>query len=347
MRNQVLIVGIILGLLLMVAGSFSVATAATVKNSQLNPAKTNDAGLPVETLEQTPDISGNMVVYTKTRQAGMDNLISSEIYWKHLVTRKGGKVSIQYGNLQFNPAISGTRVVWEQKIAGHSYIYFKNFATGASGRVTSSSAEQTNPDIYGTIIVWEQTMRSRNYIYFKNLATGTTGRVTTSTFDQSKPSISGTRVVWTEYTSSYHSYVYVKNLATGASARLGTNNAANPDISGNRVVWTEFIGVGSSNYWRDLVTGAGGKIYRGNLQYRPKISGSRVVWEDEYNDILGVYEKNLVTGSVFRVNWQYGGSQFSYGPVISGVIVVWQDWKNGFYVYWKNVLTGAGGRVQP
>ena len=140
----------------------------------------------------------------------------------------------------------------------------------------------------------------------------------------------------------------MKNLVTGRTARLGTNNARHPDISGNKVVWTEFNGLFKSNYWRDLVTGAGGKIYRGNLQYRPKISGSRVVWEDEYNDILGVYEKNLVTGSVFRVNWQYGGSQFSYGPAISGVIVVWQDWKEkAFYVYWKNVLTGAGGRVQP
>ena len=191
MRNQVLMMALILGFLVMVAVSFTAASAATVKNSQINPVNTSSAGLPVDTLEETPDISGNIVVYTKTRQAGMDNLISSEIYYKHLVTRKGGRVSSKYGNFQFNPAISGTRVVWEQHISGHSYIYFKNFATGASGRVTSSNANQTNPDISGTRIVWQQSMGSHSYIYFKNLATGASGRVTSSTLYQLSPSISG------------------------------------------------------------------------------------------------------------------------------------------------------------
>ena len=341
LNNKVLFLILTLVFAVMLCGA---ASAATAKTSQINPANNNTGGLDVEFVQENPDISGNIVVYEKTK-GGFENVISSEIYWKHLVTGRSGRVSSQYGNLQFNPAISGTRVVWEQHISGHSYIYFKNFATGASGRVTSSTTNQTNPDISGTRVVWQQTMRNHEYIYFKNLATGTTGRVTSSINYQSKPSISGTRVVWTEFTSE-HSYVYVKNILTGRIARLGTNNAANPDISGDKVVWTELTTGGASNYWRNLVTGAGGKIYRGNLQYRPKISGSRVVFDDYYNGILAIYEKNLVTGSVFRVNWQNGDSQSGYEPAISGVNVVWQDWKvPPLSVYWKNILTGTGGRI--
>jgi hypothetical protein len=32
---------------------------------------------------------------------------------------------------------------------------------------------------------------------------------------------------------------------------------------------------------------------------------------------------------------------------ISGVNVVWNSRNEGIYVYWKNILTGTGGRVQP
>ena len=242
-------------------------------------------------------------------------------------------------------------MVWEQHISGHSYIYFKNFATGASGRVTSSTANQINPDISGTRIVWLQTMGSHSYIYFKNLATGASGRVASSTFSQINPSISGTRVVWTELTLE-HSYVYVKNILTGRIARLGTNNAYNPDISGNKVVWAHFIGEGYAISWRNLVTGAGGNLNIKGSSNFPKISGSRVVWiNDYYTEILGdlitVYEKNLVTGSLVTVNVQHGSGQYYPMAAISGVNVVWTAWNEGMYVYWKNVLTGTGGRVQP
>ena len=278
LNNKALLLILTLVFAVMLCGAVS---AATVKNSQINTVNTNSAGLHVDTLEETPDISGNIVVYTKTRQAGMDKLISSEIYYKHLVTGKSGRVSSQYGNFQFNPAISGTRVVWEQHISGHSYIYFKNFATGASGRVTSATANQINPDISGTRIVWQQTMGSQSYIYFKNLASGASGRVASSTFSQLKPSISGPRVVWTEFTL-VHSYVYVKNILTGRIARLGTNNAENPDISGDKVVWADFIGEVYAISWRDLVTGAGGNLNIKGSNNFPKISGSRVVWINDY-----------------------------------------------------------------
>ena len=66
LRNHVLIMAMILGILIIVAGSVTAASAATVKNSQINPANTNSGGLTVETLEQHPDISGNIVVYEKT-----------------------------------------------------------------------------------------------------------------------------------------------------------------------------------------------------------------------------------------------------------------------------------------
>ena len=82
----------------------------------------------------------------------------------------------------------------------------------------------------------------------------------------------------------------------------------------------------------------------------PKISGSRVVWiNDYYTDIVGdlitVYEKNLITGSLVTINVQHGSGQYYPMAAISGVNVVWTAWNEGMYVYWKNVLTGTGGRI--
>ncbi len=297
-------------------------------------------------VQDEADISGNIVVYRKTvwKNNPSDIMISSQICWKNLKTHKSGTVSSS-SYKQHDPAISGTRVVWDEYRSGKSYVYVKNIATGAFGRVGGSNSY--NPDISGTRMVWEQTIGSHSYIYYKNLATGYSGKVQSSNYKQNNPAISGTRVVWDEY-RSYNTYVYVKNIATGAIGRLGSNHASHPDISGNKVVWQD----NNSIYWRDLVTRAGGKLYRGNVQYRPKISGSKVVWQDYYGKILAVYVKNLVTGSVFRVIWQNGDSQFGYDPAISGTIVVFQNWKthyivpNPFFVYWKDILTGAGGRVQ-
>ena len=46
---------------------------------------------------------------------------------------------------QFEPAIDGTRIVWTQGDAsGHSAIYYKNLATGSTGKVLISKLTSLN-----------------------------------------------------------------------------------------------------------------------------------------------------------------------------------------------------------
>ena len=338
MRNRVLLMALIPFLILVLAVSVTAVTAATVTTSQIDNVNTKNVGTQL-LIQEDPDISGNIVVYRKTKYPGtdswsMDNPTSSIIYWKHLKTGKSGRITSS-SSKQWNPAISGTRVVWQEgEVGDQMRIYTKNLATGSIVQLSSSSTDK--PDISGIRVVYVTYKTGRYYINVKNLATGATGIVSTNNL-MGNPSISGTRIVWTEYVSS-HSYIFIKNLATGAKARIGTDGRV-PDISGNKIVW-ESNGV---SYWRDLVTGAGGMVANG---YSPKIDGSRVVFERQEGSNVVIYVKNLVTKSLIKINQQYGG-QFGFQPVISGTIVVWQDWKPYlFLVYWKDVLTRVGGRVQ-
>lgn len=337
MRNQVLIMVLIIGVLIVI-GSVASVSAADVKTSQIN-VKTSNVGYYQYKIQEDPDVSGNIVVYRKTTYPGtgswaMDNPVTSVVYWKNIATGSTDKVRTTTTK-QWNPKISGSRVIWQE---GGNYgpysLYVKNLATGVISKVTSSS-DRDNIDISGTRVIWE----FNNHLYLKNLATGSSGIVTSGSIFN--PAISGVRVVWTD--DSFNR-VYVKNIQTGATGSIYSYEARNADISGDIIVWQYFqSNPNTSIYWKNIATGAGGKLSDG---MSPKISGNWVVWQVQSGSYLVIYAKNLVTKTLVKVNQQWGG-QFSFDPVISGNIVVWQDWKPYLFVdYWKNVVTKAGGRVQ-
>jgi beta propeller repeat protein len=56
------------------------------------------------------------------------------VYCKNLATGEYGKVLTTTEN-QLDPAISGTRVVWQQYNGNNWIIYCKNLATGVFGKV--------------------------------------------------------------------------------------------------------------------------------------------------------------------------------------------------------------------
>jgi beta propeller repeat protein len=337
MRNQVFILALIFSLLIVI-GSIAAASAADVKTSQIN-VKTSNVGYYQYKIQENPDISGNIVVYRKTTYPGtgswsMDDPVTSIVYWKNIATGSTAKVR-STTTKQWNPKISGTRVIWQEGgIHGPYSIYVKNLATGTIGKITSSS-DYGSVDISGTRVIWEL----NNHLYLKNLATGSGGIVTSGSIYN--PAISGVRVVWTD--DSFNR-VYVKNIQTGATGSIYSNEASSADISGDIIVWQYFqSNPYTSIYWKNIHTGVGGFLSNGGA---PKISGNWVVWQIEVGYDVVIYAKNLVTKSLVKVNQQHGG-QFSFEPEISGNIVVWQDWKPYLFVdYWKNVLTKAGGRVQ-
>jgi beta propeller repeat protein len=346
MRKKILMLALILGVLILFANSVSAANNTTVKNSKVSSDHINAKYISA-VVQEDADISGNVVVYRKTRYNNtpywaLEDLYSSQIYWKNIVTGQTGKVTNSKA-LQWQPKISGNNVVWtEGDYLSSMSLYEKNILTGSGGRI-SSSKDIGGLSISGDTVVWQQLTGTKDYVYYKNLKTGSTGRLTNSNLEQLNPVISGNRVIWQEYTTS-NSYLYLKDISTGKITKLFTGSIRSYDISGNRLIWEN----GDNNYiyWKNILTGASGKIIRSEIRDRPKISGNRVVW-DEYNgSILAVYEKNIDTGSVVKVCWQTGDSQLGYVPKISGVTVVWQDWKvYPFLTYWKNILTGATGGI--
>lgn len=330
-------VGIVLGILFVLG--MSAASAANVKTCQ-NSVNAKLIG-STHPIQEDPDISGNIVVYRKTTYPGggwsMDLPTSSIVYWKNLKTGTTARITTSTAK-QWSPAVSGPRVVWKEGsgITGKYSLYVKNLLTGAKGKLTSS-CDSLSPDISGTRVLWCEDRSGKEYVYVKNLVTGTKTLVTVNDVI-STPKISGTRVVWTVF-KDYGTYLHVKNIATGSTGRIRSKEPYNPDIDGTKIVW------GDNNiiYWKDIATGAKGIVGNG---MRPTISGNWVACEVQIGSYLKIYAKNIVTGTTVKINQQIGG-QFGFNTVISGHRVVWQDWKPYLFVdYWKNVLTGAWGRVQ-
>jgi hypothetical protein len=335
----VLILAIIVSVLIF-AGSITSVSAATVNTSQINQGEHKNVGLQ-DNIQEDPDISGNIVVYRKTKYIGtphwsMDEVVSSVVYWKNIATGSSGRVTSSNAK-QWHPKISGTRVMW---LEGGNYgpytLYVKNLATGAMGKITSLKY-RSSYDISGTRVMWE----FNNHLYVKNLATGSGGIVTSGSIYN--PAISGVRVVWTDLSLDR---VYVKNIQTGATGSIYSYGASNADISGTRVVWHD----GTHVYWKDIATGSGGLLGSGSgIGFHinnAKISGNWVIWEAYVSPYVLIYAKNVVSKTLVKINQQKGG-QFGFSAVISGNIVVWEDWKPYLFVdYWKNVVTKAGGRVQ-
>ena len=120
-------------------------SAADVKTSNINTVKMSNVGITYYDQDE-PAIDGNRTVWSQEDSSG-----NSNIYYKNIATGSIRKVmpSTEY---QYNPDISGTRVVWQQ----YGVVYVKNIATGACAIVKPSGQRQINPAISGNIVVWEQ-----------------------------------------------------------------------------------------------------------------------------------------------------------------------------------------------
>ena len=226
-----------------------------------------------------PDICGNIVVWEDSREGSYISW-TPVIYWKNIVSGDGGRVSTYKGSnlLQLHPAVSGTKVVWQDyRENNNPVIYWKDIYTGAGGRVSSYNGpnlDQEWPAISGTKVVWNDWREGHSVIYWKDISTGTGGRVSSYYGSaQVDPAIFGNKVVCTDYRED-NAVIYWKDLSTGNGGRVSTYHGAYldqkyPAISGNKVVWQDarlgYMSVGSNTipswaiYWKDLA-GDGGLV---------------------------------------------------------------------------------------
>ena len=338
--------------------------------------------------EERLAISGTRVVY-----AGFGNghyvhgnwvPANWDIYCYDLKTGKERRLTTSEAN-QTHPAISGTKVVWQDdRNAGYDIydhwtdnydIYCYDLTTGKEKRLTASAQDQTNPAISGTTVVWEDGRGVYRWdIHSYDLATGKEITVTPNWWWQGDPDISGTTVVWDDdrnYVDPepdddwWMCDIYSYDLATGEESRLTTSTTARyPAISGTRVVYQDKLVEYSGNYdifCYDLATGEAKRLTtNAHAQTDAAIAGNNVVWADDRNgwptnstsppfwhSQWDIYYYNLATDRVMRLTTSKADQT---GPVVSGTKVVWRDYRDGkasIYCYELKPAATLGTPVAP
>jgi beta propeller repeat protein len=197
--------------------------------------------------EPFPAIYGDKIVWTDDRNwiPAPDGgyYWNSDIYMYNISTGVETQLTT-FQNLNYNVAIYGDRIVYEQWDYGVSNIYTMDISTGAVKQLTFSEFPNDNesPDIYGDKIVW--TDYNYNIIMY-DLSTSAETQITTNPSDKISlyPDIYGDKIVWQEYNVNYsNSYdIYMYDLSTGIKKQLTTNpkNQVYPAIYGDTIVWED------------------------------------------------------------------------------------------------------------
>jgi beta propeller repeat protein len=253
-----------------------------------------------------PSISGNGIVWTDTRNGGLD------VYYFNTATMTLGQEQLltpYTGSTVFSdrPAISGNRVLIKQL---QSYYDKDNpTANGTLVRIDLPGLQQTTIgaakqfDIDGDLVVYTFTDFS---VHLLNLASAQNTVIGTGI----DPAISGHRVTWIGMDAAT---LHIYDTATGQDLVVAPGSGANrahPDVSGDLVTWTERtdFGLGYFSSWNirayDLATGTIQIISGSSVdQFNPSASGNRIVWHD-LRDSSGpdIYAATAVTFPVAVAN---------------------------------------------
>jgi beta propeller repeat protein len=167
--------------------------------------------------EAYPDCDGGRVVYMSTgAKTGPD------ISMFDRTTGATTVVSAQPWS-EWQPAISGSRVVWQAWPNQPNcciQVFGVDLSTGAPFTVTTGSltGNQTLPDISGTVVAWQDDRRGTEDVWYVDLAGGTPSPVAAvngveAAGERQTPDVSGRRIVWTQRISSTASWnVYYRDV---------------------------------------------------------------------------------------------------------------------------------------
>jgi beta propeller repeat protein len=221
---------------------------------------TNTKRLVTTNIVTTPVVfDGTLILWADGRN-GYGNY---DIYMYDLSTNSEKQITSDPAD-QYYPAISGTRIVWEDMRNGYADIYMYDLSTNTETRITTYSTSEMFPDISGNRIVWDDHRNGNEGIYMYDLSTGIEKLITNST---GLPSIDGTRIVWTDYRNG-NSDIYMNDISmsdapdiTGfapISAIVGDNTGASRsfNISINQTVDVNWSINGTPVQLNASVTGA-------------------------------------------------------------------------------------------
>ncbi len=248
----------------------------------------------------SPDIDGRLVVWEQLVHPDTGG-IGYQIYYA-AVDGPAARPLSPVATHQMHPAVSGSRVVWEDERAGskETDIYMYDLDTGVERPVCTASSRQRYPDIEGEWTIWVDNRDgrylygrpTRNDIYAGNLETGEERRLT---FDegevvQGNPRLG--RAPDGAYRAVYEGQgIWLYDFRSGTTSRLAAEGTQ-PDIDGDIVVWRAADGLGIMMH--DLSTGESQMVPAAAVGvFNPSVAGSRIVWGDERAGNRDIYQATL------------------------------------------------------
>jgi beta propeller repeat protein len=199
---------------------------------------------------------GHVVVYCLPWEEGPDEIWVSD-----------GTTSLKLAggtNDARNPRISGTMVVWEERVAGSWDIHgtqldIDTLAPGKTWIVCDAKGDQKSPDVDGSVVVWQDKRSGQWDVWVRNLSLGTAKRLTTSPAKQVHPRVADRWVAWEDYRNTgYGADVYARRALQVWSAEAGWHwqlgavrtvcharkHQLQPDVGGGFIVWTDWRNAG-------------------------------------------------------------------------------------------------------
>ena len=249
------------------------------------------------------------------------------------------------GKYQFNPTVSGTLVVAQQKDASGWNLYGYDLVTHEKFPVCVQPGDQKFPAISGTTVVWQDARSGSADVYGATIDPVTHAvtefPVCTSAEAQTLPAIDDGWVVWQDRRDGdwdiYGATVTGATVADETAICAYKDDQTAPDVSGDFVVWTDHRYADTDIRGYNRVAKYEFPICLSDVnQSQAAIDGDTVVWRD-WRGITSssggthpgpaipaadIYGFDLTSSREFVVSSAPGNQQ---EPAISDDMVVWTD----------------------
>lgn len=232
---------------------------------------------------------------------------------------------------QKNPAISGTKVVWQDYRNTNQWdIYIRDLTTGPDKNLTVGNlADQINPNTNGSHIVWQDGSAGNWDIILYDLDTSTAIPIASSLVaDETNPVVNGNWVAYQKGVAGARD-IFLYNISTAVTTQITTDprDQINPALSGNRLVWEDYRNGLADIYAYDLTTSAITQITSNiDNQTRPTVLNDSVIWVDQRDGNRELYSYSFANGVTNRLTYSLTDEA---QPYLVGGSAVFVDYASG------------------